>query len=778
MNILRLSAAGLRRPSCRTALRLLPICTAILLTAQAATASPVPASTAGELLDQPAARFDPHLPRTPGENDHLRAAALFASGLIHAKRQEYDQALADYQRAIQLDPDNGRLRSAVLVSQARIHEIHQRLPEALTAYQRALRWDPQNKSYLPQILQLARHLDRHAETARYSVLLVTENPNDSLEVLRAFIYLHEEDQLPRALTIFEKALQTGQPDLRQPAWIELHKLAGEAYLALDKPRQAADALAVVERVLSEPARFGWDDEMIDLIQGEQPAKLDEMIGRAYLATKQWDKARAAFDRATSEDPGGKWYWTARLQAAADRPQEAARSVQQYIDGKYTSQGSNPYRLLFEVAPAEAGQRIGRLEGWLAQDPKNAPLAYFLSEQYLAAGRRQDARQVIEKQIQRQPKGQAYQNLVRIYHQVKDHKAFLRLTANLPSPFATLPTLGQPLDAACADPAFVDGIVAAARKQLAKPETDLTREQRLAVAILAVKSQRWDVAKNFYSLAAQADPARKAEVYEAWGLDFLAAGRFADAADAFRLAVNEKVLPASTPIFSYYLAGALAADDKFEPAIKAARHAVQASPSEAEYHYRLAWVLYRAGRRSDAIQTYRQLIERFDAERELSATRELVRESRLTLSHLYVQEDDFEAATELLEQVLDEFPEDHGAMNDLGYLWADRGIRLQRAWRMIQAACVAEPDNMAYRDSLGWVHYRLGDHHQALAQLQRAVQLGADRPDGVIYDHLGDVYQALGQAEQARTAWQKAVQAFEHAEDQKALDRVREKLKGE
>nr|NIP87070.1 tetratricopeptide repeat protein [Planctomycetales bacterium] len=131
--------------------------------------------------------------------------------------------------------------------------------------------------------------------------------------------------------------------------------------------------------------------------------------------------------------------------------------------------------------------------------------------------------------------------------------------------------------------------------------------------------------------------------------------------------------------------------------------------------------------------------------------------------------------ELLEQVLDEFPEDHGALNDLGYLWADRGVHLPQALKMIRRAVEAEPDNPAYRDSLGWVWYRLGQPERARAELQRAAELLDDEPDGVILEHLGDVYHALGQAAEARAAWQQALAAFAEEEDRAAGERVRGKL---
>ena len=93
------------------------------------------------------------------------------------------------------------------------------------------------------------------------------------------------------------------------------------------------------------------------------------------------------------------------------------------------------------------------------------------------------------------------------------------------------------------------------------------------------------------------------------------------------------------------------------------------------------------------------------------------------------------AEEWLEQVLDEFPDDPGAHNDLGYLWADRGVHLQRALRMTRRACQSEPDNVAYRDSYGWALFRVGKYDEAVAQLRKAAAV--DEPDGVILDHLGD-----------------------------------------
>ena len=134
--------------------------------------------------------------------------------------------------------------------------------------------------------------------------------------------------------------------------------------------------------------------------------------------------------------------------------------------------------------------------------------------------------------------------------------------------------------------------------------------------------------------------------------------------------------------------------------------------------------------------------------------------------------DVDAAVETLEQVLDEFPEDAGALNDLGYLWIERGIRLQRGVSMAERAVAAEPGNPSYRDSLGWGYYQLGRYPDAVREISLATE---KESSGVILDHLGDAYLKAGDGAKAREAWRKAAAAFEKDGDLEKLDVVRKKL---
>lgn len=125
----------------------------------------------------------------------------------------------------------------------------------------------------------------------------------------------------------------------------------------------------------------------------------------------------------------------------------------------------------------------------------------------------------------------------------------------------------------------------------------------------------------------------------------------------------------------------------------------------------------------------------------------------------------------IRAILERDPENADAYNFLGFSLAERGVRLQEALRLIRKANELQPDQAYIIDSLGWVHYRLGDLARAQELLERAVALNGN--DAEIYLHLGVVRAARGQEAAARQAWRRGL---EHAEEGGDLARrLRERL---
>ena len=131
--------------------------------------------------------------------------------------------------------------------------------------------------------------------------------------------------------------------------------------------------------------------------------------------------------------------------------------------------------------------------------------------------------------------------------------------------------------------------------------------------------------------------------------------------------------------------------------------------------------------------------------------------------------DKNAAIEVMQKILEVEPKNANALNYIGYTYAEMGINLAEAHRMIKAALEIEPEDGYIMDSLAWVYYRMGQHKKALEVILEAARRVPKDP--VIQEHLGDIYLSLGKKAKAAEAYQRALE-FEHTEPEK----IQEKLK--
>ena len=129
---------------------------------------------------------------------------------------------------------------------------------------------------------------------------------------------------------------------------------------------------------------------------------------------------------------------------------------------------------------------------------------------------------------------------------------------------------------------------------------------------------------------------------------------------------------------------------------------------------------------------------------------------------------WEDSKKILIKLISENPNDAYALNYLGYWWADEGRNLDQAIAMIERAVSHRPSSGFFVDSLGWVHYKLGDPARAVGYLERATELEPSDPE--ITGHLGDVYWALGRREEAMFKWRLALTLSDDSEEQALLER--------
>ena len=254
--------------------------------------------------------------------------------------------------------------------------------------------------------------------------------------------------------------------------------------------------------------------------------------------------------------------------------------------------------------------------------------------------------------------------------------------------------------------------------------------------------------------------------------------------------------------------------QFDKAIEVSRKAVAADPKDRDLKLMLAGELADQGKPDEALAMAKSLLD--------GATPDEQRGMWFAIGQMDVRlhrwkdaEDAFDKAEPLatkkedrtylffLRGELAERQKHHGAgravfppgawiwtptnamtLNYLGYMWADKGIKLPEALKMIKKAVDEEPMNGAYLDSLGWVYFKMGEYELAEDNLRQAVN--RDQTDPTVHMHLGDLYEKTGRIRLAAAQWEMSLAEFaksspadiepgDVAKVQKKLESARERL---
>jgi tetratricopeptide (TPR) repeat protein len=140
-----------------------------------------------------------------------------------------------------------------------------------------------------------------------------------------------------------------------------------------------------------------------------------------------------------------------------------------------------------------------------------------------------------------------------------------------------------------------------------------------------------------------------------------------------------------------------------------------------------------------------------------------------LGVIFDKKGDKQACIEQMELLLEVNPEHAEALNYIGYSWAEQGVRLEEAERLIEKALTIKPDSGYIVDSLGWVYFKQKRYSESLEQLERAAAMAPDDP--AVAEHLGDVYVKVNQIKKAIFQFRRALE-LNHPDP----DSIREKIK--
>jgi len=214
---------------------------------------------------------------------------------------------------------------------------------------------------------------------------------------------------------------------------------------------------------------------------------------------------------------------------------------------------------------------------------------------------------------------------------------------------------------------------------------------------------------------------------------------------------------------------LAEQGNVEPALAEVRKTLEAR-GPRELNLALAEI-YDKGRKYDEMAKVLDAAEKASESKDDKSSIWFMRGAMLEKQKRY---DQSEAE---FRRVLEADPGNVSALNYLGYMNANRNVKLQESLSLIQKAVAKEPDQGAYLDSLGWAYYRLGRLEEAEPILREAA-LRTPR-DPTVHDHLAEVLLKRSKTQEAVAQWEISLKEWQLTPpsemDANEMGQVRSKL---
>lgn len=197
---------------------------------------------------------------------------------------------------------------------------------------------------------------------------------------------------------------------------------------------------------------------------------------------------------------------------------------------------------------------------------------------------------------------------------------------------------------------------------------------------------------------------------------------------------------------------------FDKALQILDDAIGKLPENAvQFYITKSDLLMREKKGQEALDILGKALEQYPDDSNLLYTRAMLAEE---LDNLDLLEKD-------LRTIISNDPNSALALNALGYTLADRTNRIEEAQMLIQKAYEIEPNDPAIIDSMGWIHYKLGEYDEALKYLRQAYQ---NFNDHEIVSHLGEVLWVSGRHDDAISVWEKGLQ--EHPDSDYLKETIR------
>jgi tetratricopeptide (TPR) repeat protein len=486
-----------------------------------------------------------------------------------------------------------------------------------------------------------------------------------------------------------------------------------------------------------------------------------LLGKLYKASNQGAKAEEALKKALNADP--------------DSHGAIAQLAQLYVDqGDY----AQAIDLLHKIPDEERDSTVFGLLGYaygqthdndraieayksaLEQDPENEEIRQAYSEALLGAGKMDDARSELTHILKSDPENAtAYLRLGRLDREeghFEEARKDLEHAKALQSDNLEVTYEEVLLEDATGNDDTAIQLAQGALKQLEKPDGQYTAAEASNRAVFLERlgaiyrtEEKYDQAiatfKQIATLGKSEEPRAEGLIVETLRLDHQPKKAIEEAQAALAKYPDDRPL-------HLLEASMLGEQGQVDQAVQKLQALITSKPDDddLEVYRALAQVYSQAKRFSEAEAAAQKALT-------LSAKPDDQKYAYFLLGSIYEREKKYDLAEQQFKKVLDADPLNAAASNYLGYMLADRGVRLEESVKYIQKAVQLEPNNGAYLDSLGWAYLKMNRTDLAAPPLEKAARLVQDDP--TILEHLGHLYLQMGKRQQAEQAWERALKEW-------------------
>jgi tetratricopeptide (TPR) repeat protein len=585
--------------------------------------------------------------------------------------------------------------------------------QAIEQYKMALDADPDSRILQDGVANLYFRLGRIREAVSAAEDQITKHPDDvDAHMLLGHVYLRTlgDGQGPKATEMLQAAIKEYETIVKlKPNDLDNRLLLGQLY-GLDHDSAKAeeqfraaqkidpsneDVVLDIAREYSEQGDLNRAAKVIsDVPESDRSGRMDFALAALYDELKRPKDAAAAYQAAVEQDPSNTDAQRGLAAAlAASGQMEAAAKVNAQI---LQTDPQDPQALI------RAGE-IQRQKG----DYEQALTTFKKAEAQLSNDK--DPELIYNEAL-------TYAGLGRFDDSVKAVKQLLDLTATKDGKYA---------DDAQRNRAALLQLLGTVARQSGNTDEAIDAYQQM-------RSLGGDYVAR--GSDAQVDTYREAHQW----------------AKALQVAAEAaKALPSNHDVQLTY-AVQLADAGKLDEGLKLAQAQLAGTGDDREVYFDVAEMDVRAKRWKDASHA-------FDQAGALAVTPD-------DKVNLYYYRGDAALREKLYDEAELDFrkglaldPDNASIENDLGYMYADRGIRLDEAVTMLKKAVNADPQNYAFLDSLAWAYYKQGQYAMAEDYERRASQRMTGDP--TLLDHLGEIEARNGKLQQAITDWDKSLQEY-------------------